>query len=103
MKSFKKLFENNTSNIASFEFYDDEIPISNDDFLTPEEFQEKICNEHIFISETKFGFLVEIICGPDVYIQALIKSTPVFMVENPEGLFDIYLKLLKEAKNMVVK
>lgn len=89
-------------NIIVFTFEDGTIPKSDGSLGTPEMF-EKIFgdNERVFTTKNETGYHVFIATERDDLYKFgyVIMNSREFTLENPDGLFDIWVELLKDLQS----
>lgn len=85
--------------LISFNFMEGYVPIDREYYVPWPEFEKKFANKNIILSSAPRGIEVNFMTKSNIDSNgALVWFTDEFMLEDPEGLFSLYLHLLDECK-----
>lgn len=90
-------------NVIRFEFAEPAIPIDKDKWLNPDDFQKKYCNKKMTLTDSQYGFEIEIDVDTDLWLNVTVPDTDEFMITDPDGLFSQWLFFFNQAIGKVIK
>lgn len=84
--------------LLSFEFFENSIPVDNDNVMFVDDFADIYSNANISVQSTQLGWLIEFNVPVDADEITVIPDTDEWAVNNPDGTFSKFLFWLNKLK-----